>query len=256
MMRECTERINSISTYDNFEILVVDNESTDPDTVAWLAEHDGPVVSYPHQFSYARMMNLAAESADCDLLLFLNNDAIVETGDWLEAMIQLAQQPRIGAVGARLMFPDGRAQHEGIAVGVGGAAVNVAASHYFSLGTQVRNCWAVTAACLMMRPEVLNEVGGFEDRLRVAFNDVDLTMRVHGAGYDVVYTPHALLTHQESASRGLLHPTEDEDFFAHRWGPWTLTDDPYYNPGLSRRVPYVPADEVKPFWVHVGPADD
>ena len=106
-----------------------------------------------------------------------------------------------------------------------------------------------------MRPEVLWEVGGFEDRLRVAFNDVDLTMRVHEAGYDLVYTPYSLLTHHESASRGTLHPQEDEDFFARRWGPWTLSDDPYYNPGLSRRVPYVPAEEVKPVWVHVGPDD-
>jgi len=255
MMRACTERINEISTYRNYEILVVDNESEDAETVAWLEAHDGPVISYPHQFSYARMMNLAAEAADADLLLFLNNDTLVETADWLEAMIQMAQQPRVGAVGARLMFPDGRAQHEGIAVGVGGVAGNVAASHYFSLGCQVRNCWALTAACLMMRPEVLWEVGGFEDRLRVAFNDVDLTMRVHEAGYDVVYTPYSLLTHAESASRGALHPQEDEDFFANRWGPWALSDDPYYNPGLSRRVPYVPAEEVKPVWVHVGPAE-
>ena len=243
-----TETTNGVET----EILVVNNESTDQATLDWMDQHKGPVIDYPHQFSYARMMNMAAEQIDCDLLLFLNCDITIASPNWLEAMIGHAQQRRVGAVGAKLSFPDGRVQHEGITVGVGGVAVNTNARGYFSIGNLARNCWALTAACLMMRPEVFWEVGGFEERLRVAFNDVDLTMRIHQLGYDLVYQPHAMLHHQESALRGSLHPTEDEDFFRARWGQPLTHDDPYYNPRLSRHAQYYFADEVKQVWLPRG----
>ncbi|MEC9088800.1 MAG: glycosyltransferase family 2 protein, partial [Actinomycetota bacterium] len=155
-------------------------------------------------------------------------------------------------VGAKLSFPDGRVQHEGITVGVGGVAVNTNSRGYFSIGNLVRNCWALTAACLMVRPEVFWEVGGFEERLRVAFNDVDLTMRIHQLGYDLIYQPNANLLHQESALRGSLHPMEDENFFRERWGEPLRQDDPYYNPRLSRHAQYYFHDEVKQVWLPRG----
>ena len=104
----------------------------------------------------------------------------------------------------------------------------------------------------MIRPEVFGEVGGFEERLRVAFNDVDLTMRIHQLGYDLVYQPHAMLHHQESALRGSLHPTEDEEFFRARWGEPLTYNDPYYNPRFSRHAQYYFADEVKQVWLPNG----
>lgn len=249
MLRAAVDDLHDRTTWSDFEVMVVNNESVEPDTLLWLERHDGPVIDYPHQFSYARMMNLAAEQIDADLLLFLNNDVEVTEPAWLESMIGYAQHRRVGAVGARLLFPDGRVQHEGVVLGVGGVAGNVDSRDYFSLGAIERNCFSLTAACLLVRPDVFWEVGGFEERLRVAFNDVDLTMRIHQLGYDLIYTPQAALNHQESASRGSLHPEEDEAFFLRRWGPWEQYDDPYYNPRLSRGVQYFFTDEIKQVWM-------
>ena len=252
LISQCVSGIADATSWSEVEVMVINNESTDADTLKWMDEHDGPVIDYPHQFSYARMMNLAAEQIDCDLLLFLNCDITITTPGWIDAMIGHAQQRRVGAVGARLRFPDGRVQHEGITVGVGGVAVNTNSRGYFSIGNIARNSWALTAACLMVRPDVFWEVGGFEERLRVAFNDVDLTVRIHQLGYDLVYQPHAVLHHQESALRGALHPAEDEDFFTERWGDPLDQDDPYYNPRLSRHAQYYFADEVKQVWLPRG----
>lgn len=252
LISQCVQGVRETTNGLETEIMVVNNESVDQATLDWMDQHEGPVIDYPHQFSYARMMNMAAEQIDCDLLLFLNCDITIANRTWLEAMIGHAQQRRVGAVGAKLSFPDGRVQHEGITVGVGGVAVNTNSRGYFSIGNLTRNCWALTAACLMLRPEVFWEVGGFEERLRVAFNDVDLTMRIHQLGYDLVYQPHAMLHHQESALRGSLHPAEDEDFFRARWGHPLTHDDPYYNPRLSRHAQYYFADEVKQVWLPRG----
>ena len=243
----CVDGINNATSWDNIETLVINNESTDKSTLEWMDSHAGPVIDFPHQFSYARMMNLAAEQVDADLLLFLNCDITIIEPNWISAMVGHIQERRVGAVGARLAFPDGQVQHEGIAVGVGGVAVNVSSRGYFSIGNLVRNCYALTGACLMVRPEVFWEAGGFEERLRVAFNDVDLTMRIHQLGYDLVYTPHASLLHQESALRGSLHPMEDENFFIERWGQPSTYDDPYYNPRQ-----YYFADDVKQVWLPRG----
>ena len=252
LISECVHGIAENTSWPEVEVMVVNNESTDSNTLEWMDRHNGPVIDYPHQFSYARMMNMAAEQIDCDVLLFLNCDITITKPDWIDAMIGHAQQRRVGAVGAQLSYPDGRIQHEGITVGVGGVAVNTNSRGYFSIGNLVRNSWALTAACLMVRTDVFWEVGGFEERLRVAFNDVDLTLRIHQLGYDLVYQPHAALLHQESALRGSLHPTEDEDFFKKRWGDPLDQDDPYYNPRLSRHAQYYFADEVKQVWLPRG----
>ena len=252
LISACVDGINNATSWDNIETLVINNESTDKSTLEWMDSHAGPVIDFPHQFSYARMMNLAAEQVDADLLLFLNCDISIIEPNWISEMVGHIQQRRVGAVGARLAFPDGQIQHEGIAVGVGGVAVNVNSRGYFSIGNLVRNCYALTGACLMVRPEVFWEVGGFEERLRVAFNDVDLTMRIHQLGYDLVYTPHASLVHQESALRGSLHPMEDENFFIERWGQPSNYIDPYYNPRLSRHAQYYFADDVKQVWLPRG----
>jgi GT2 family glycosyltransferase/2-polyprenyl-3-methyl-5-hydroxy-6-metoxy-1,4-benzoquinol methylase len=243
LLKACVDSIRRRTSYGGYEIMIVDNESSDPETLEYLAAFGGRVFPYPHEFNYARMMNVAAaEARDADFMVFMNNDTEVISAEWLEAMIEHGQRPEVAMVGARLLFLDGKPQHEGIAVGLGGVASNLdhGGQHfgYFDLGETIRNCSAVTGACMLMRPEVFEELGGFEERLRVAFNDVDLGIRALRKGYVNVYTPHALLYHEESSSRGTLHPEEDEAFFCERWGPPFSTADPYYNPNFSRKHPF------------------
>jgi GT2 family glycosyltransferase/2-polyprenyl-3-methyl-5-hydroxy-6-metoxy-1,4-benzoquinol methylase len=243
LLAACVESIRRRSTYRNYEIMIVDNQSSEPETLEYLSSFDGPVFPYPHEFNYARMMNVAVEhTGDSDYVLFMNNDTEVISAEWIEAMLEHGQRREVGFVGARLLFPDGKPQHEGIAVGLGGVASNLdhGGQHfgYFDLGETIRNCSAVTGACMLTRTEVFRELGGFEERLRVAFNDVDLCLRARRRGYVVVYTPHALLYHEESSTRGKLHPEEDERFFCDRWGrPFELEDE-YYNPNFSKRLPF------------------
>lgn len=240
LMERCIDSVRNKSTYTNYEFLVIDNESDDPESLAYLATFGGRVLRYPHRFNYARMMNLAAWAADGDLLLFLNNDTEVIEPGWIEAMIEHAQRPEVGAVGCRLYYPDDRPQHEGVIVNYSaGAAGNVDHQGWWGFGEVVRDCSAVTGAVTMMRPSVFHEIGGFEERLRVAFNDVDLCLRTRQAGYRVVYTPFATLYHHESATRGFKPHLEDDAFFDDRWEPRSeLFHDPYYNVNLDRSRPF------------------
>jgi GT2 family glycosyltransferase/glycosyltransferase involved in cell wall biosynthesis len=246
LLRACIASIRERSTYDRYELIVVDNGSKDPATLKYLASFGGRVLRYPYEFHYSRMMNHAAMLAGADQLLFLNNDVEITSDGWLEAMMQHAQRREIGAVGAHLAFADGRPQHEGVFVGLGesaGAAGNVPFEtsptprdewHFMKgTGRVVRNFSAVTGACLMIRPSVFWEVGGFDERLHVAFNDVDLGLKLRHRGYEVVCTPYATLTHRESASRGSLHPMENDAVFKRRWGITLDYTDPYNNPNYD-----------------------
>jgi O-antigen biosynthesis protein len=245
LLRACIDSIHKRSSYDRYQVTIVDNQSREPSTREYLASFDGAVIRYPYRFHFSRMMNLAALSVDADQFVFLNNDVEINSSGWLEAMLEHAQRSEVGAVGARLLYSDGRAQHEGIFVGLGrhGAAGNVdfAGSptsrgewHFMSTtGSVVRNFAAVTGACLMIRPPVFWEVGGFTEQLHISFNDVDLGLKLRHRGYEVVYTPYATLTHYESASRGDTHPTENDDRFRERWGVTQTYTDPYNNPNYD-----------------------
>lgn len=238
LLRNCIDSVREQSTYTNYEIVVLDNQSTSPEALAYLADFPGRVVRYPHHFNYARMMNLAAHEATGDLLLFLNNDTQVIAPEWLEALIEHGQRAEVGIVGPRLRYPDGHPQHEGTIVGhKGGHAGNVDHGGYWGLGDIVRNCSAVTGACLMIRPSVYAELGGHEERLRIAWNDVDLCLRVRQAGYQVVYTPYAELFHVEGGTRGIHAHLDDDAFFEGRWVTHKCID-PYYNPNLERLHPF------------------
>ena len=239
LLRGCIESILETSTYPNYEFVVLDNQSTDPDTLAYLSGVPrGTVVRYPHRFNYARMMNLAAAEASGDMLLFLNNDTEVVAPEWIEALVEHGQRPEVGAVGARLLYPQGHVQHEGIIVGhKGGHAGNIDHGGYWGLGQIVRNCSAVTGACMLMRPSVYWRIGGHEERLRIAYNDVDICLRVRQAGYEVVYTPYAELVHVEGGTRGIHAHVDDDDFFEARWVTHKCLD-PYYNANLERLDPF------------------
>ncbi len=146
-------------------------------------------------------------------------------------------------MGAKLLYPNRTIQHAGVVIGLGGVAgyafghLPENAAGYFGLPQVVRNCSAVTAACMMMRKSVFVEVGGFDEHIKVAYNDVDLCLRIREKGYVIVYTPYAVLYHLESATRKNLHPLSDEEYVRKRWGSLIQAGDPYYSPHLSRERP-------------------
>ncbi|MFV0317033.1 MAG: glycosyltransferase family 2 protein, partial [Microthrixaceae bacterium] len=244
LLRRCIDAVLPTVAALRHEFLIVDNDSTDPETLEFLDDlvaEGHQVVRYPHEFSFARQVNLGALHARGDLMLVLNNDTWPRNPDWLLRMMEQAQRPEVGLVGARLMFPEGmrdnRPQHEGIVMGMAGLAYNIDLGGYMGMDQFTRDTSGVTAAAVMLRPSVLQAVGGMEDRLRVAYNDVDFSLRVGEFGYRVVYTPHAELVHPESASRGSLHPEEDEDFLVERWGTKGAVREPFISPHFEWLMP-------------------
>jgi glycosyltransferase involved in cell wall biosynthesis len=248
-LRRCIESLRSKTTYPRYEIIIVDNGSDDPATLAYfreLAPSDVRVLSWPHPFNYSALNNFAAGQARGDLLALLNNDLEVITPGWLEEMAAQALRPEIGAVGAMLYYPDDRIQHAGAVLGVGGVAGH--AFKLFPRGTDgvfnrarlVQNYSAVTAACLVIRKELYTQVGGLDEKsLAVAFNDIDFCLKVRATGCRNLWTPFAEFYHHESATRGMedtpakqaRFQSEVETMLA-RWGD-TLRADPAYNPNLS-----------------------
>jgi O-antigen biosynthesis protein len=230
MLRRCLASLES-TDHPRFEVVIVDNGSVDPATVEFLATTRQRVVRAPGPFNFARLNNLAVAEITGEYVVFLNDDTEVTVAEWLRALEEHAQRPEVGAVGAKLLYPNGRIQHAGIAVGIGGLA-----GHPYRFRRRapagVRNVSAVTAACLMMRRETFLGVGGFDERLPVNSNDVDLCLRLRDRGYLVVYTPYATLIHHESATRGLRATPDDAWLMRRRWRS-VLQGDPYYSPNAE-----------------------
>jgi O-antigen biosynthesis protein len=260
-LQRCVDSILEKTTYPNFEIVVVDNDSDDPATLAYLAtlaqeshpllrpHHTARVLSYASHFNYSAINNFAVRQVKGELVGLLNNDLEVITPDWLEEMASQALRPEIGCVGAMLYYPNETIQHAGAVLGVGGVAGH--AFRDFPRGTEgrfnrarlVQNYSAVTAACLVVRKATYEAVGGFDEKdLAVAFNDIDFCLKVQAAGYRNLWTPFAELYHHESATRGVDDtPEKAERFRAEvemmqkRWEP-ILQKDPAYNPNLTLEV--------------------
>lgn len=243
LLERCLASLRRRTTYRPYQIIVVDNASREPRALAYLDSLADTieVCHYPGSFNFAAINNLGATRARGDCLVFLNNDTEVLRGDWLDAMVEQAQRANVGAVGAKLLYADGRIQHAGMVLGVGGAAGHAFRGlsgdipHYFGFSDTVRECSAVTAACMLVPRRVFEEVKGFDERFRVGLNDVDLCLRIRRLGYRVVYTPLAVLYHHEGATRARLHPVTEEELFWERWGDVVQRGDPYYNPGLTLR---------------------
>ena len=241
LLRQCLESIDRNTDYRNYEIIVLDNDSAEPETLAYFKEVAGKVKVHrcPGRFNFSAINNLGAARAKGEFLLFLNNDTQVIRREWMSAMIEQAQRPEVGAVGAKLLFADGRIQHAGIVLGIWGMVGHAFrfkpgdAQHYFGLADVIRDCSAVTAACLMMRRSLFDEVAGFDEKLSIEFNDVDLCLRLRQRGYRVVYTPLALLYHYEGATRRRTHNPSDLEVFVRRWGSCLKNGDPYYNRNLT-----------------------
>jgi len=250
LVSRCVQGILENTSYRNVEVIIVDNRSEEQETFDFFKEvscdprvvihrDDGP-------FNFSRLNNDAVKIAKGEILGFLNNDLEVIEPDWLAEMVVHAVRPRVGAVGARLLYPNGLLQHGGVVLGIGGVAGH---NHkgilrhdpgYFNRAILPQNLSAVTAACMLVRKEVFAEVGGFEEgALAVAFNDVDICLKIRSKGYLVTYTPYAELYHHESASRG--YETTPEKFARFegeietmriRWKD-VLDNDPYYNSNLT-----------------------
>jgi O-antigen biosynthesis protein len=248
LLRKAIESIEEHTAYPNYRILIVDNDSREAETLDYLRSCDHQVIPQPGPFNYSKIVNAGVAATDGEHVLLLNNDVEVVDPQWMEAMLEHSQRPEVGAVGARLLLPDGRAQHEGIGVGLGWLAGNLAHNGYFELGLTTRDCSGVTGACMMVRREVWDELGGLDETLHVAFNDVDFCFRIRERGYWIVYTPLAELYHHESASRGRLHPMADEKLLIERWGTAEQIYDPFvnanlldFNPLRLRRAPKRPS---------------
>lgn len=258
VVKRCIESIYEKSTYTNFEIVLVDTGSTDKRVKNWYAavssKHPNfTLVQWPEQpFSYARSCNEGARQARGDVLIMLNNDTEVLTSGWIEELVGEAQRKEIGAVGCLLFFPDKiHVQHAGVGVGLGGVAANsfsmmtlhqkMSQTQHLYLNTK-HNMTVVTAACLAIRKEVYDKVGGFDEEFRVTYNDVDLCLRLHTKGYQNLYTPYAQLIHHESISVGLpeevaKRDTKEfraaQDLFVKRWKKY-VEHDPALNPNLDK----------------------
>lgn len=239
ILRACIDSIETRTAYRNYELLIVDNGSREPQTLAYLSSLPHRVLRYDEPFNFARLNNQAVNEVRGEYILLLNNDMEVIAQQWLTALLEQAQRPEVGAVGAQLLYADGTIQHAGVVLGVHGAAAHahkyllVSEPGYFSFPHLIRNYSAVTAACLMTRKNVYESVGGMDERLAVTFNDVDFCLRLQEKGYLIVYTPHAKLYHHESHSRWRQPPpVEEKHHLSARWGS-LITDDPYYNPHLT-----------------------
>jgi glycosyltransferase involved in cell wall biosynthesis/2-polyprenyl-3-methyl-5-hydroxy-6-metoxy-1,4-benzoquinol methylase len=238
MLKRCIDSIHERSTYDNYEIIIINNQSEEPETLDYLKKFRGRVIDYPFPFNYSRQMNLGVEGAGCEYVLLLNNDTEVISPGWMEAMLEHAQRPEVAAVGARLFYPGGRVQHEGVFIGCGrGLAGHIDHGGYFALGDCVRELSAVTAACMLTKASLYKELGGLDEELSVAYNDVDYCLKARARGMTVIYTPYAELYHHEGGTRGRRHPRKNEEAFRKRWWKRGFRD-PYYNPNFDLDHPF------------------
>jgi GT2 family glycosyltransferase len=249
LLQRCIDSVLDFTIYPDFEVVVIDNSSRTYGTLAWLQGHDDrlTVLRDERPFNYAALNNFAVARTEGEIVCLLNDDTEVTSGEWLTEMVSQLVQPGVGAVGAKLLYDDGRIQHAGVILGVGGVAGHAHRSSdrvsmgYFGNLQLAHRVSAVTAACIAVRREAWEQVKGMDEiNLPVAFNDVDLCLRLREAGWEIVWTPHAQLLHHESISRGSDAEGPRAEAFARevlymekRYGFDVLRKDKYYNPNLS-----------------------
>lgn len=250
-LETCVRSIVDKTEYGNYEIVIVENNSHERKTFSMYEKlsKNYPqvrVLTWKDEFNYAAINNFAVRETDGEYLLFLNNDTEVISRGWMEEMLGICQQPQVGIVGAKLYFPDHTIQHAGVIIGLSGIAGHLFLGEagddngYMARAGITQNLSAVTAACMMTGREAFEAVGGFDEKLKVALNDVDYCLKVVKSGRMVVYTPHAELYHYESKSRGVEDTPQKKaryeaevQCFKERWPEILKNGDPFYHPNLS-----------------------
>lgn len=270
LLKTCVESILNLTTYKNYEIVIIENNSVEKETFEYYEKlkinEKVKILNYTEylknkienevqdnnisEFNYSALINFGVKNTDGDFVLQLNNDTKLLTKNWLELFIGYAQNEDIGAVGARLYYEDKEIQHAGIAYGIGGTAGNLLVNlpygehAYFGRESATRNVSAVTGACLFARRDIYEEVGFMDENLfKVAFNDVDFCLKILEKGYRIVYNPYIELYHFESKSRGYEYSKKQEERFEkesnnfkEKWKNLLKAPDPYYNPNFSRET--------------------
>jgi GT2 family glycosyltransferase len=229
----CLDSIFAVTVYPDFEVVVVDNGTTDSAAVAAIARHRVTRVDFPQTFNFSRANNLGGAAATGEILVLLNNDTEITMPAWLNQMLSLLDDPEVVAVGPLLIYPDGKVQHAGIALGPRSTADHVLRHHdadsdgYFGTLRATREVSAVTAACLMMRRADYLAVGGFDELFRTHYQDVDLCLRLRKEGRRILFTPHTRVIHHEGATRGTEYDIIDRELLINAWQKLISDGDPY-----------------------------
>lgn len=251
-LRRCVSSVFEKTSYDNYEIIIVENNSKSHETFSYYRSLEScekiKVIKWPGQdFNWSSINNYAVrKEASGEYILLLNNDTEVISPDWIQEMLMYAQRPDVGVVGAMLYYPNDRIQHAGVIIGLGGVAGHIYSKYRRNAhGYMGRLCYAqdmsaVTGACMLIRKDVYVQAGGMDEKFAVGLNDIDFCLRVREAGYLIVWTPYAELYHYESKSRGIYDSSEnrertecEKDLFCERWADILEKGDPYYNPNFS-----------------------
>lgn len=246
-LENCINSILKLTTYKNYEIIVIENNSTSKVTFEYYNKISKiekiKVLYYPNQeFNYSKIINYGVKNTDSEYVLQLNNDTELITPNWLDQFLGFAQRQDVGIVGAKLYYPDNTIQHAGVIVGINGTAGHILKNlprkkkAYFSRESYVQNFSAVTGACLFAKRKIYNEVGYMDENLKIAFNDIDFCLKAREKGYLIVWTPHIELKHFESKSRGYENSNEkqqrfsmEKSLFEKKWADILANGDPYFN---------------------------
>ena len=235
----CLKSIFEKTSYPNFEVVVMDNETSDPAALELMKKYPVRRIAFPGQFNFSRANNEGAAAATGELLVFLNNDTEIISGDWLEHLVYYGEQPDVGAAGALLAYEDQTVQHAGVALGMRGTADHIMRGFprdvdgYAGSLVCAREVSAVTGACLAIRKPLFEEIGGFNPHFFTAYQDVDLCLRLRARGLRVIYTPQAVLLHHESISRQSYYDMIDRTLLLDLWETVIEQGDPYYNQNLD-----------------------
>lgn len=242
LLKRCISSIEKNTSYKNYEIIIVDNNSGKNETISYLNSIRHTVIKYNFPFNFSKINNFAASHASGDYLLFLNDDTAPIESDWLSEMISIAQQENVGIVGAKLVYSSNLIQHAGLVFLESGAGfhpmqgIDSNSPGYFGFLNVVRNFSAVTGACLLISKKIFEEIGGFDDKFDLYYGDADICLKVIDRGYRVVYTPHAKLLHEGSSSikehAKSFFAVENHCEFVKKW-PNIKNGDPFYNPNLG-----------------------
>lgn len=248
LLSRAVETLFETADWPEKELVIVDNGSVEPETFALFdrlrARPDIRIVRVDEPFNFARLINVGARAARGEVLALVNNDVEARSPDWLEPLTRLAIDPRVGAIGPKLLYENGTIQHAGVMLGIRGLTSHAGAGRAaddpgpYAMLTTTRRVSAVTGACLLTRREVFDRLGGLDEKFVIEFNDVDYCMRAGAAGYAIVYAAEPMLLHKEGATRQARPLREqevrDRSLFMRRWGH-ALVDDPYYPSDLTLR---------------------